>query len=322
MKRKQNLLLWLVIGAVMLGLTVLAADWYRAGREKPVVETEEPDDGRISYRGKTYVPNTALQTLLLIGTDRAGDEEKLSYNNQQQCDFLLLLVLDQKKESFFLLHLNRDTLCDIPTLDLNGNRIGYRCGQLALAHTYGTGGKDSCINTVKAVSRLLYDVELGSYARIPVEAVAVLNDAVGGVTVTVEDDFSGVDASLVMGETVCLTGKQAETFIRARGGMEDSSNLRRMERQRQYIQGLLEKLRGRGETNLLEQVRGALGEQLTTDLSAARLSQLGQLLEQYTFAGILTLPGTAAQGEEFMEYTVDADALQQLVVERFYRPLE
>lgn len=322
MRRNRTLILWLLIAAVMLSITVLAANRYRTRQPEPIPEAEEPDDGRITYQGRTYLPNTSLQTVLLIGTDREGSAQTLSYNNQQQCDFLLLLVLDRRAQSWFLLHLNRDTMCDIPNLDLNGTRIGYRYAQLALAHTYGTGDKDSCINTVHAVSRLLYDVEVQSYARIPVEAVAALNDAVGGVEVLVEDDFSAVDASLVQGQRILLSGHQAETFIRARNGMEDSSNLRRMERQRQYLLGLVEKQKADPGGHLFDRVRSALDAQLTTDLSASGLSQLGQLLGEYTFEGILTLDGTAAQGEKYMEFTPDGPALRQLVIERFYRPLE
>lgn len=320
MRRNREIRLWLLAAVAMICVTVAAAMWYR-NRQEPE-QAEEIDDGRITYQGKEYLPKSYLQTVLLIGIDRELDAQNLSYNNQLQSDFLLLLVLDHRGQSYWMLHLNRDTMCDIPILDLNGSRIGYRNGQLALAHTYGTGEKDSCINTVKAVSRLLYDVEIQSYARIPVQAVAALNDAVGGVDVMVEDDFSGVDASLVMGEQVHLTGEQAETFIRARGGMADSSNLRRMERQQQYLRGLMEKLEAGQGSGMLDIAVDALNADLTTDLSAGRLSQLGQALEDYDFAGFVTLPGSAAQGETYMEYTLDADALQRIVVEQFYRPME
>lgn len=322
MRTERRVLLWAVLAAVMLGLTFLAADIYRSRSVPETLPMEEPDDGRITYQGVTYVPRTSLQTVLLIGIDRDQTPDELNYNNQLQSDFVMLLVLDRQEETFWLLHLNRDTLCDIPVLDLNGNRITYRYAQLALAHTYGTGGRDSCINTVKAVSRLLYDAEIQSYARIPVQAMGALNDAVGGVEVLIEEDFSGLDPAMIPGTRLVLSGHQAELFVRARGSLEDSSNLNRMKRQRQYLQGLMEKLHTRSGEELLGSAVEALNRELTTDLSASRLSQLADLLERYAFEGILTLEGEAVYGEEFMEYHLDGDALQQLVVERFYRPLE
>lgn len=50
---------------------------------------------------------------------------------------------------------------------------------------------------------------IDGYAMVNVGAVSVVNDMVGGVTVTIEDDFSEVDPTLKMGETVTLMGEQA-----------------------------------------------------------------------------------------------------------------
>ena len=49
------------------------------------------------------------------------------------------------------------------------------------------------------------------------DGMALLNDYVGGVQVTVKDDFSQVDSSLIQGETITLTGEQALIFVLVRG---------------------------------------------------------------------------------------------------------
>mgnify|MGYP000585160404 FL=1 len=67
------------------------------------------------------------------------------------------------------------------------------------------------------------------------DAVPILNDLLGGVEVTVLDDFSGIDDTLIKGETVTLHGDHALTYVRERYGLEDSSNSTRMVRQRQYM---------------------------------------------------------------------------------------
>ena len=53
------------------------------------------------------------------------------------------------------------------------------------------------------------------YISMNMDAIAILNDAVGGVTVNVTDDFSAVDPSITKGE-VTLKGDQALTFIQTR----------------------------------------------------------------------------------------------------------
>lgn len=73
-------------------------------------------------------------------------------------------------------------------------------------------------------------------------AVPYINDLVGGVPVTVLDDFSGIDDSLVEGETITLKGEQALHYVRIRGGLEDSSNLNRMKRQQQYLESMAEQI--------------------------------------------------------------------------------
>ena len=49
--------------------------------------------------------------------------------------------MDKTNNSDPVLHINRDTMTDIPTLDIYGDPSGSVYGQLALAHTYGKGGK-------------------------------------------------------------------------------------------------------------------------------------------------------------------------------------
>ena len=45
-------------------------------------------------------------------------------------------------------------------------------------------------------------------------------------------------------------------------------------------------------------------------------------MAHYQVSDILTTPGDAQEGEEFMEFTVDEAALQQLVMDVFYEPVE
>lgn len=284
---------------------------------------QEEADGIVEYRGVTYQPKGNLETVLFIGLDRELDGKPVSYNNQAQADFLALLILDHREESYTLLHLNRDSMCQIPMLDINGIRIGTHEAQLAVSHTYGSGGKDSCINTAKAVSALLYDCPVDWYLSIPVQSVPLLNDAIGGVEVLIEDDFSGVDSTLVQGQRVRLMGAQAEHFVRARGQMSDSSNVARMKRQQTYLYGLLEALADRqADTAWVENLTSQLNEEMVTDLSVDRMTRIVNWVRQYQFQGLRIVEGTAQPGEKYMEYTVDEAQLRELVLELFYSPME
>lgn len=294
--------------------------------EASSVEAGAPVDGReiTYYNGTAYAKKEDLETVLLLGVDKFEGETPEGYVNNQQADFLLLLVMDKQNETCTPIQLNRDTMTQIQILGVTGEPAGTFTGQLALAHTYGSGEEDSCENTVLAVSNLLYGMEIDHYVSLTMDGVALLNDLVGGVTVEVLDDFSGIDDSLVQGETVTLQGQQALTYVRSRGGLEDSSNLHRMERQRQYLAALQQQLKAavRQEDGFTLDALLQLNEYMVSDCTVDQLSDLGDSLAAYQVSDILTTPGDAQEGEEFMEFTVDEAALQQLVMDVFYEPVE
>lgn len=290
------------------------------------VEADAPvDDREITYyNGTAYAKREDLETVLLLGVDKFEGETPEGYLNNQQADFLLLLVMDEANETCTPIQLNRDTMTQIRILGVTGEPAGTTTGQLALAHTYGSGEEDSCENTVLAVSNLLYGMEIDHYISLTMDGVALLNDLVGGVTVEVLDDFSGIDDSLMQGETVTLQGQQALTYVRSRGGMEDSSNLHRMERQRQYLAALQQQLKAavQQEDGFTLDALLQLNEYMVSDCTVDQLSDLGDSLAAYQVSDILTTPGEAQEGEEFMEFSVDEAALQQLVMDVFYEPVE
>lgn len=290
------------------------------------VEAGAPVDGReiTYYNGTAYARREDLETALLLGVDKFEGETPEGYINNQQADFLLLLVMDKQNETCTPIQLNRDTMTQIQILGVTGELAGTFTGQLALAHTYGSGEEDSCENTVLAVSNLLYGMEIDHYVSLTMDGVALLNDLVGGVTVEVLDDFTGIDDSLVQGETVTLQGQQALTYVRSRGGLEDSSNLHRMERQRQYLAALQQQLKAavQQEDGFTLDALLQLNEYMVSDCTVNQLSDLGDSLAAYQVSDILTTPGDAQEGEEFMEFTVDEVALQQLVMDVFYEPVE
>ena len=288
-------------------------------------ENEENELPVIFYDGQKYVYNDALSTLLILGIDDPELTETHSTLNQSQADLLLLAVFDPEEESCTLLQLNRDTMCDVPQPDFFGKILGYEYQQLALAHTYGNGLEKSCEYTVMAVSRLLYGIRIDNYFSLTMDAIPVLNDLVGGVTVTVEDDFTGVDDTLVKGETVTLTAENVEHFVRTRKGMsEDSSNLARMRRQRTYMQALFSAMSAamKKDSAFVLDAYGALEKSMVTDCTVDELTAYVDRFDGYPLTRIVTPEGESRKGEKYMEHYVDEAALQKLVLDIFYIPAE
>ena len=63
--------------------------------------TASQDSREVTYLdGKAYALTEGLETVLLLGVDKFEGETPEGYLNNQQADFLLLLVLDEYIETF------------------------------------------------------------------------------------------------------------------------------------------------------------------------------------------------------------------------------
>lgn len=262
-----------------------------------------------------------IQTILIMGLDKFEfDPQEFGYLNDQQSDFLMVMVLEEDTGTCRILHLNRDTMTEIRRLGVGGGDAGRFIGQLALAHTYGSGGSDSCLNSCKAVSSLLGGVHIDHYIALTMDAVAILNDQVGGVAVEIMDDFTHIDPAMVQGETVTLQGEQALCYVRARGSLEDSSNLHRMERQRQYLNALYQQMitAKKEEDDFLHDSLLKLSNCFQSDLTVNQLDELGETMLDMKLEPFLTIDGQAVKGEEFMEFYPDETSLRQVILDLFY----
>ena len=284
----------------------------------------DPDDGRASiyHEDAWYTQREQVETWLLMGVDKyeSQTQQQSSYRNDQQTDFFLLVVVDHAEQTCTPIQINRDTMAQQKVLGMGGAHVGTVTGQLALAHTYGSGGSDSCRNAVDAVSNFLMGTTIDHYVSLTMDAVAVLNDALGGVTVTVLDDFVGIDDTLKKGETVTLGGKQALTYVRTRKDMEDSSNLARQQRQQQYIGAFYQRFmeRSEQEEGVFAKALLQVSPYMVSDCTVEQLSQLATAVETYHVDDIFTIEGDAVKGTEYMEFYADEQVLTTLLLDVLY----
>lgn len=283
------------------------------------------EDEIVQYNGVEYILKENVETLLILGLDKFGEEDVSdSYNNDRQADFLMLFVFDNDTQTCTAIHINRDTMADIDVLGLAGQRVNTITKQIALAHTYGNGREVSCRNTANAVSRLLKNVDVDHYVSVTMEAVSVYNDLIGGVTLKVLDDFSDVESTLVKGETVTLTGDLALTYIRTRAGMEDPTNSARMRRQKQYMEALYAQTQIAVESDnaFYARVAQSLSGSMVSDCSGNKLEILFNRIARYQPGGILEIAGESKMGDQFLEFHPDENSIVQIVIDCFYRERE
>ncbi len=315
---KYGLIALLVFAVICAGFFGMRIWDKQQGAFSPV----DSDEEAVTLDGKEYVLKDRTEAFLVLGLDKVEGESKSdSYNNDMQSDFLMLLVFDNDKKTVTALQINRDTMVNVNVLGLAGNKVDTAYKQIALAHTYGNGKDVSCHNVAESVSDLLFGMKVNHYMSLTMDAVPVLNDLVGGVKVTVLDDFTGIDKALVKGKTVTLKGEQALRYVRSRRGLEDSTNLNRMERQRQYGESLYEAFKAKASNDDEFIINSSLemADYIVSDRSITQLQDLAEKFTEYEFLGVKTIEGEAEAGEQYMEFYPNDRLLRKTVIELFYK---
>lgn len=308
------LILLFVIG--YSGLQILESAVLHAGQAE-----EKNRTSKTVYRdGIAYYPRQDITVIMLLGIDESGPvRDSGSYNNTGEADVVTLLICDEKNAQLRLLNLNRDTMLEIPVLGMGGRQAGTITGQLALAHTYGSGLEDSCENVRTTVSNFLNGIRIDHYIAMNMDAIPILNDAVGGVRVTVTDDFSAIDPDIPMGEHV-LMGNQAITYVRSRKNLGDQLNVSRMERQSEYLKAFLPALHEKNSDSFVMSVYEEISPYVVTDCSANLLSSMLSRYGEYTIAELISPAGENLRGQQYYEFYPDEEQLEDLIIELFYAP--
>ena len=288
----------------------------------------EDSGALVLYEGTWYAPRSDVETVLVLGLDRSEREGIGMTGSYAQSDLMLLLEIDRTSETCRVIHLNRDTMATIQDFDRYGRPTGTYTAQLTLAYAHAQAytGNDTtaCMSAVKAVSELLYGVEIDHYVTLTMDGLMELNDLAGGVEVEIRDDFSAVDPTLVQGERVTLLGEHALNYVRTRWYVGESTNLERMERQREYLLALREKLSLLAEQDeefILSSLM-KVNDYMDSDCTIQQLSALAEDIRAYPIERYVSPEGRAEQAGDVMEFYVEENALQKLVIEDFYAPVE
>ena len=293
----------------------------------PDQETEKWQEGWIRYQGKIYAYNEDIRTFLFMRIDKNSEvKEATEVTDGGQADALFLAVMNPHKESIQIVGINRNTMTDIDIYDDQGEYVTTTSAQIAVQHGFGNGLEESCEYQTKAVSALFYQLPIHGYAAINMSAISTINDAVGGVDVTVLEDLTKVDDTLIQGEDVHLMGKSAFWYVKYRDTGEFGSADRRLSRQKQYLNALIAaaKQAAKKDITVAVSLYQAISSQMVTDVSLDEVIYLAPLLTSYRFdtENFYMLSGETVMGERFEEFYVDEDALYEMILEIFYEEIE
>lgn len=283
-------------------------------------------DSYTIYRdGKYYRYKDGMVNLLLMGVDA---DEKFSqpqaYGGDYQADVILLAALDTVNNQMTLISVSRDTMCDIAILEDDRHQHGVAHAQIALSYAYGDGLTVSCELCREAVSTLFHGLEIDGYGAFFLGGVGKLNDALGGVTVTVPEGLPNIPAfyGMTAGSTVTLTGDQARAFIQWREE-NAAGNDGRMQRQKQFLLSAISQMRQQIKSNPASVLRlyNTVSDYVLTDLDLSHIVYLATETASMGFSwDILRVPtgeGTVS-AQNHLELPVDEEGLNDLILSVFY----
>ena len=356
-KRKRKIILTVVLSVLaifvlsgIIAWIVLNAkgrnDLYnKAESSAPIMESIEPEEsqaaeaqndvtwkkGWVRYNGDIYQYNEDILTFLVMGIDKTGKVKAVESGvDGGQADLIMLAVFNPHTKNVSLITINRNTMTEIDVYDDNGDYIGSGQGQICLQHGYGDGAELSCERTEKAVSNLFYNLPIHGYLSINMGAIKAINSAVGGVTITLDDDFQavmdGVSVFLPKGDNT-LTDDEAYVYIRYRDHSEFDSATTRLNRQKKYIAALISKLKEETAKDFTVPINvfNELLPYIVTDITTSEITYMVSNTYGYSFNfnNIYSLEGTTTIGKtEHEEFNYDSEQLYNMIIDIFYEKVE
>ena len=278
----------------------------------------------VEYKGETYKYNDHLSNYLFLGIDtRETVDTYQSQADAGQADAIFLVSMDRATEKIKVLFIPRDSMTRIEVFNPYGQSLGETTDHLNIQYAFGDGKEKSCELMKTAVSDMLDGLPIQGYCSMNMDGISVITDFVGGIQLTIPDDsLADVNPEYKKGAVVDITGETAEQFVRYRDIDKTQSALVRQERQKTFLQALVQKAQEKaGEdagfvTGLYDSVKSYTVTNMGNDIFAKLLAA-----SQNGITDTETVPGEGTHGENFDEYHIDEDALSDLIISMFYEKI-
>lgn len=212
--------------------------------------------------------------ILLIGVDYSEDrdsEDWIKHGGKQafHSDVMIILAINKQTGSINLISLPRDTYADIP-----GVKGIYK---LNASMDCGGGWKENpeagCAKVCEAASWMIGNIPVDYYYAVDMNAVKQLVDSIGGLDFNIDVDYTMQGRSYKAGMQY-MNGQAVLDYLRARKNMEDSGDLNRINRQKNMLVAILQKLKSSGLLVKIPDILAAFTGNLHTNLDLARTGAL------------------------------------------------
>ena len=282
-----------------------------------------PDPTYLYFGDKEYEVTHNIKTYLLLGTDGVGKRPGSKKYHGPMADYFLCLVIDKTAETYGFVQIDRDTMTDVNMIGPDGDADTCMSDEMQICVTtwYGADLMQGLENAVASTEYLLGGLDIDGYYSINMKDIATLNNAVGGVTVTLDEDLSDLDPELKKGATVHLNDRQANYFVQHRMDVGDGTNESRMKRQKAYMQSLMDQSKEKmaSDKSYALDLFDDLEDIAMTNLNKNRISAIANLLYKYENKGIFDIEGEHTMGrvqgdkKNYVQFWYDEDSVMEIM---------
>lgn len=302
-KRKKRLEVFLSIVLLLtVGLgTVVGYYGSKVASFLDDISVADDDNDENLLQNSQQLENLEPFSVLILGTDIE--------DGASRSDTIIVATINPDSNDIKMISIPRDTLITMP--DGTNEKINA---------AYATGGVDFARQTVSDY----LDIPIHFYAQLDFDGLVELVDAVGGITVDSELEFSQSDyttpgntINIVEGEQE-LDGAGALAYARMRK-KDPRGDFGRQDRQQEVIIGVLNELLSFGTVTNITKVLGSVSPYLQTN---ATVQQMLSIATNYSSTASnverLTLTGNASNmyfphyGQEVYVWEADEESKEEV----------
>lgn len=331
-KKQKMLILGLATAVIFVGLAAtVVINKLKEQKNYHVTGANSVDVGAgyryTEYNGKKYQYNNRVTTLLYAGLDSFDElKQTATYGDKARADSIMLIVLDEVSKKMSVVAINRDTMTEVHRFSRKGDDLGVYVTHLGYAYTNGDGGEASCENLKTAVSTLFNNLPIDGYMVSNQTSIVMINDLVGGVTVTVpNDDLAAKYPELTTGNVVTLDESNVRAYVQQRDTDVDFSNEGRIERQKSFVLSFMDEFGAmvKEDASSVWDSLEACSDWMQTDITKNKYLSLADAFSNTNLTpdSYYILEGEDQLGELHDEFYYDEDALQELIIKLFYREI-
>lgn len=214
--------------------------------------------------------------ILLIGVDYAPERNDWDGKHYYHSDVMIVLAINKETGSVNLISLPRDTYAEIPGVE--------GIYKLNASMDCGGGWKDNpaegCKKVCEAASWMIGGIPINYYYAVDMSAVKALVNSIDGVDFNIDVDFD-IQGRFYKTGMQHMDGQAVLDYLRVRKGLgEESGDKNRVNRQKNMLVAIVQKLKDSGLIFKIPDIIGAFNGNLQTNVDLASTGALAAYASQ------------------------------------------